>query len=335
MNHSTTLPRIALLATGGTIAGSSVSATQYVGYQPAVTPVGALLEAVPALATVALVSGEQVAQVASQDMTGAVLLALARRVNALLAGDDCDGVVITHGTNTMEETAYFLNLVVRSSKPVVLVGAMRPGTALSADGPMNLYRAVITAGSQQAHGRGVMLVMNDQIIGARDLHKTDTLTVDAFKAPLFGVLGLVVDSQARFYKGAARRHTLQSEFDLAGLETLPRVGIVYGHTDDDRTAIDALVAAGARGIVHAGAGTASVSANASGGILDAVARGVAVVRAPRGSHGFVTRRMEFDDDRHGTIAGDTLSPPKARILLQLALTRTRDVHEIQRIFDEY
>ena len=328
-------PRLHLLATGGTIAGASASATQYVGYRPAVTPVDALLAAVPALAEVADITGEQVAQVASQDMTGALRLALARRINALLATDTCDGVLVTHGTNTLEETAYFLNLTVRSRKPVVLVGAMRPANALSADGPMNLFRAAVVAASEQAAGRGVVVVMNDRIIGARDLHKADTMTVDAFSAPLFGVLGLVSDRRAHFYRGGLRRHTADSAFDVRGLHSLPIVHIAYGHEDDDGSAIDAFVAAGAQGIVHAGAGTASVSQRVQPAILEAVARGVVVVRAPRGAHGLVARGMEFDDEAHGTVAGDTLSPPKARVLLQLALMQTHDPRAVQRLFDEH
>ncbi len=329
------LPRLRLLATGGTIAGAAPSTTQVVGYDPAVTAVGALLAAVPALAQVAHITGEQVAQVASHDLDTPTLLALARRVNAVLADGACDGVLITHGTNTLDETAYFLNLVVKSSRPVVLVGAMRPGTALSADGPMNLYRAAVVAGCPQAHGRGVMLVMNDQILAARDLHKRDTMTVDAFHAPLFGVLGLVVDDTAHFYKTAARRHTTTSAFDIDGLDSLPRVDIVMGHTDDARTTIDACVAAGAEGIVLAGSGAGAVSAAMAAGVRDAVARGLVVVRTPRGAHGIVTRNMAFNDDAHGTVAGDTLSAPKARMLLRLALTRTRDARAVQRLFDSH
>ncbi len=328
-------PRLHLLATGGTIAGASASATQYVGYRPAVTPVDALLAAVPALAEVADITGEQVAQVASQDMTGALRLALAQRINALLATDTFDGVIVTHGTNTLEETAYFLNLTVRSRKPVVLVGAMRPANALSADGPMNLFRAAVVAASEQAAGRGVVVVMNDRIIGARDLHKADTMTVDAFSAPLFGVLGLVSDRHAHFYRGGLRRHTADSAFVVSHLHSLPSVHIAYGHEDDDGTAIDAFVAAGAQGIVHAGAGTASVSQRVQPAILEAVARGVVVVRAPRGAHGLLARGMEFDDETHGTVTGDTLSPPKARVLLQLALTQTHDPRAVQRLFDEH
>jgi L-asparaginase len=329
------LPRLHLLATGGTIAGAGPSTTKLVGYDPAVTAVGALLAAVPALAQVAQITGEQFAQVASHDLDTPTLLALARRVNAVLANDACDGVLITHGTNTLDETAYFLNLVVKSSKPVVLVGAMRPATALSADGPMNLYRATVVAGCPQAHSRGVMLVMNDQILAARDLHKCDTMTVDAFHAPLFGVLGLVVDDTAHFYKTAARRHTTTSAFDINGLDSLPRVDMVMGHTDDARTTIDACVTAGAEGIVLAGSGAGAVSTAMAAGVRDAVARGVVVVRTPRGAHGIVTRNMAFNDDAHGTVAGDTLSAPKARMLLRLALTQTRDALAVQRLFDSH
>lgn len=332
---SPALPKVKILATGGTIAGVGVSSTQYAGYAAAVTPVDKLLAAVPELSAVAQVSGEQVAQVASHNMTVPIMLKLAQRINALLASDEVDGVVVTHGTNTLEETAYFLNLTVKSRKPVVMVGAMRPGSSMSADGPMNLYRSVVTAASHSARGHGVMVVMNDQIIGARDLHKTDTMTVDTFKAPVFGVLGFVVDNRAHFYKAAARTHTAASEFDVASLTGLPRVDIVMGYADDSRTAIDAAVAAGAKGIVHAGAGTASVSAAVQPGIVDAVARGVVVVRAPKSSLGIVTRNMEFDDDKFGTVSGDTLTPSKARILLMLALTRSSDPKEVQRLFDRY
>ena len=329
------LPKVKILATGGTIAGAGVSSTQYEGYQAAVTPVDTLLKNVPELTKIARVSGEQIAQVASQDMSNEVLLKMAKRVNALLSSDEVDGVVITHGTNTLEESAYFLNLVVKSRKPVVMVGAMRPGTSMSPDGPMNLFRAVVTAGSPEAAGRGVMVVMNDQIIGARDVVKTDTMTVDTFKSPLFGYLGYVVDSKPHVYKSATRRHTEQTEFDVSKLDSLPRVEIVQGYQNDSRTALDAFVAAGAKGIVHAGSGTAAISKFMHPGVVDAVRQGVAVVRTSRSSLGILTRNMEFDDDKFGTVSGDTLNPAKARVLLMLALTRTRDVREIQRIFDTY
>lgn len=333
--YAAELPRVTILATGGTIAGAGVSSTQYEGYKAAVTAVDKLLENVPELSKVARVSGEQIAQVASQDVTNDVLLKLAKRVNALLATPEVDGIVITHGTNTLEETAYFLNLTVKSEKPVVLVGAMRPGTSMSADGPMNLFRSVVTAGSGDARGRGVMVVMNDQIIAARDLEKTDTMTVDTFKSPVFGLLGFVVDDKPHFYRGALRRHTAETEFDVSGLDSLPRVDIVIGYQNDSREALDAFVAKGAQGIVHAGSGTAAISQNMHPGVVDAVTKGVAVVRTSRSSQGILAHNVEFDDDKFGTVSGDTLNPVKARILLMLALTRTKDVNEVQRLFDTY
>ena len=329
------LPNVMILATGGTIAGAGVSSTQYEGYKAAVTPVDELVQNVPELSKIANVSGEQICQVSSENVNNEILLQLAKRINVLLASDDVDGIVITHGTNTLEETSYFLNLVVKSDKPVVLVGAMRPATSMSADGPMNLFRSVVVAGSQDALGRGVMIVMNDQIIGARDLQKTDTITVDTFKAPIFGYLGYVIDDKAYFYRSANRKHTSQTEFDVSELTELPRVDIVYGHQNDSREGFDAFVNAGAKGIVHAGAGTAAISQNILPAVQDAVQKGVVVVRSPRTSLGIITHNMEVNDDELGTVAGDTLNPPKARILLMVALTKTNDPKEVQRIFLEY
>jgi L-asparaginase type II len=253
----------------------------------------------------------------------------------LLSNDDCDGVVITQGTNTLEETSYFLNLVVRSHKPVVVTGAMRPSTSLSADGPMNLFRATVVAASPQAIGRGVMVVMNDQILGARDVHKTDTMTVDSFKSPLFGVMGMVADNACYFYRSAIRCHTLDSEFDISDTQELPKVDIVYGYQDDQRTLLDACVATGSRGIVLAGAGTAAISTRLLPAVKDAIAAGVAVVRVSRSSLGLVGHNVEFDDDTYGTTSGDTLNPAKARILLMLALTRSMNRSSIQSCFDRY
>ncbi len=327
--------RLALLALGGTIAGVSKSSTEYAGYTAAVTDISEIVRAVPALGKVASIQARQLLQVASQDMTQEHLMVLGKEVNRLLANDDCQGVVITQGTNTLEETAFFLNLVVNSAKPVVVTGAMRPATSLSADGPMNLYRAAVVAASEDAVGRGVMVVMNDQVFGARDVHKTDTMTVDSFKSPLFGVMGLVMDDACRFYRGPMRCHTLHSDFSVEDLHALPRVDIVCGYQDDDRAVMDACVAAGARGIVLAGAGTASISARLLPAVQDAVNQGIAVVRVSRSSLGVVGHNMEFDDHANGTLAGDTLNPAKARILLMLALTRWKTRNELQRCFDRY
>lgn len=335
MPRQALLPNLTLLALGGTIAGISKSSTEYAGYTAAVTDIQEIVRSVPDLSKVARIQARQLVQVASQDMTQNHLLQLGREVNRLLLDKDCHGVMITQGTNTLEETAFFLNLVIKSEKPVVVTGAMRPATSLSADGPMNLYRAAVVASSKEAVGRGVMVVMNDLILGARDVHKMDTMTVDSFKSPLFGVMGLVVDDCCRFYRGPIRCHTVHSEFSVDALDALPRVDIVYGYQDDDRAQMNACIASGARGIVLAGAGTASISERMLPAVKDATAQGLAVVRVSRSSIGVVGHNMEFDDQAYGTLAGDTLNPAKARILLMLALTRWRDCYALQKCFDRY
>lgn len=329
------LPNIKILATGGTIAGAGTSHTQTVGYTAAVTAVDGLIAAVPELQNIANVSGEQVAQIASEDMTDEVWLKLAKRVNELLASPLVDGIVITHGTDTLEETAYFLNLVVKNDKPVVVVGAMRPATSISADGPMNLYRAVVLAGSAEAAGKGVLVMLNDQINAARDVSKTDTASLDTFKSPGLGLLGVIQNEQVAFYRQPTRRHTSASEFDVQQLSELPRVDIVYGYANNNRTMLDAAVKAGAKGIVHAGTGNGSIHANLKPAIEAARRQGVVFVRSSRVGSGIVLRGGEFDDDSYGTIAGDNLNPQKARILLMLALTRTSDPAEIQQLFWKY
>ncbi len=327
------LPSVKILATGGTIAGKGASATQMTGYDPGAIGVQVLIDAVPELKQYAKVSGEQVANIGSFAMTHEVWLKLASRCNALLAQDDVDGIVITHGTDTLEETAYFLNLVVKSDKPVVLVGAMRPATAISADGPVNILNAVRLAGSKEARGRGVLVAMNDQINGGRDVTKTNTTHVETFKAPELGYLGYIQNGKPYFYRESTRRHTTESEFDVTGLTKLPYVEIVYGHVNHDRVAVDALVAAGVKGIVHAGMGHGSMFPVTREALGEAVRKGVVVVKSSRVGNGQVTRVAE--DDKYGFVAGDTLNPQKARVLLMLALTRTDDPQEIQRIFDEY
>ncbi len=328
------LPRIALLATGGTIAGTAASSTA-TGYTAATVGVAQLLGAVPELRAVAHVSGEQVFQIASENIGDAEWLLLARRVNALLARADVDGVVVSHGTDTIEETAYFLNLVVRSAKPLVLVGAMRPSTAMSADGPSNLYNAVVLAASPEAAGKGALVALNNQINAARDVTKTNTSTPDAFKTPELGVLGYMHDNRPVFYRQCTRRHTADSEFDVGALEALPQVEIVYGHANMNRIGLDAFVAAGARGVIHAGVGDGSIAGRVMPALHDARRQGCVVVRASRVGQGIVARNGVANDDQLDFVVADTLSPQKARILLMLALTVTDDTREIQRMFYTY
>ncbi len=329
------LPHVTILATGGTIAGTAAASTATVGYKAATVGVAELIAAVPELATVAHVTGEQVFQIASENMTPAHWLILARRVNELLTRDDVAGVVITHGTDTLEETAYFLDLVVKSAKPVVLVGAMRPSTAISADGPMNLFNAVALAASPDAVGRGVMVCMNDRIDAARDVTKTDTTALDTFRSPELGMLGFMQRGRPAFYRTLTRAHTTATEFDVKDLHELQNVGIALAYAGSGRVAIDALVAAGAKGIVNAGVGDGSLSVEAKAALVEARKRGIVVVRASRIPGGPVVRDGEADDDALDFVVADNLSPQKARILLALALTRTTDTREIQRMFRRY
>src|SRR5471030_100571 len=329
------LANITILATGGTIAGTGSSTTTTIGYTAATVGVQTLIAAVPELAKVAQVKGEQVFQIASENMSNAHWLTLAKRVNVLLAQPDVDGIVITHGTDTLEETAYFLDLVVKSKKPVVLVGAMRPGTALSADGPINLYNAVLLAASQEAVGKGVLVAMNDQIHGARDVTKTNTSTPDSFKTPELGMLGYIQGNKPYFYHASTRKHTVDTEFDISKLDALPQVDIVYGYANVSPVALNALVADGAKGIIHAGVGDGSLATKVVPSLTAARKQGVLIVRSARVGQGIVARNGEANDDELDFVVSDTLNAQKARILLMLALTKTSNTKEIQRMFYTY
>lgn len=330
------LANVMILATGGTIAGTGASSTATVGYQSATVGVQRLIEAVPELKKVANVQGEQVFQIASENMNNDYWLKLAKRVNELLAKEDVDGIVITHGTDTIEETAYFLNLVVKSRKPVVIVGAMRPSTAISADGPINLYNAVTLAGSEQAIGKGVLVVLNDQINGAREVTKTNTANTDTFRSWELGFMGYMQDNAPHFYRVSTRKHTADTEFEVSSLDSLPQVDIVYGYANMNRIALDAFVAAGAKGMVHAGVGDGSLARPAvEPALIEARKKGVIIVRSSRVGNGIVARNGEAKDDELDFVVSDTLNPQKARILLMLALTKTSDTKEIQRMFYTY
>jgi L-asparaginase len=295
----------------------------------------ALIAAAPGIGLLARLDAVHVASIGSQDMGEDVWRALARRAQAALDDPDVSGVVITHGTDTMEETAYFLNLVVRSAKPVVLVGAMRPATAISADGPMNLYNAVAAAAHPDAGGRGVLVVANDEVHFAREVAKTNTTQVGTFKSTHRGLAGLVSSGRLHFYGMPVRRHTLASEFRVPPAGALPRVDIVYAHAGMGRELVDAAVRAGARGLVIAGVGNGNLGAGALAAAAAAARAGVAVVRSSRTGGGIVERNVEMDDDRLGFIAADELNPQKARILLMLGLTRTRDPAALQGMFYAY
>ncbi len=335
------LPRIRILATGGTIAGAQIDGAR--SYKAAAFSVEALIAAVPQLTELAHLEVEQVAAIGSQDMDEATWRKLAARTQTALETPEIAGVVITHGTDTMEETAFFLNLVVGSDKPVVLVGAMRPATAISADGPMNLYNAVAVAAHPDTRARGVLVVANDEIHFAREVAKTNTTQVGTFASGHRGLAGLVHAGRLHLYAPPVRRHTSGSEFAPLALApapaqsplALPRVDILYAHAGMGRELIDAAVHAGARGLVIAGMGDGNLGAVALAAAAEAAKAGVVVVRSSRAGGGVVERNIEVDDDTLGFIAADELNPQKARVLLILALTRTRDTHLLQQKFFTY
>src|SRR5262249_38393469 len=241
---------IVILATGGTIAGAAASGTQ-AGYTSGAVTIDAMLAAVPGIDKLASIKGEQVSNVGSQDMSFDILLKLVKRINELTAKGDVDGIVITHGTDTMEESAYFLNLTAKTDKPVVMVGSMRPSTAVSADGPLNLYNAVGVAVDPNARGRGVLVVMNDQIHGAHSLTQTSTAAVETFMSPYRGLVGVASYGKNDFYNTPPWKHTTQSEFDVSNVTKLPRVDVVFACVDMSPDLITSAVANGAKGIVIA------------------------------------------------------------------------------------
>lgn len=322
-------PKVAILATGGTIAGSTDSKLATTGYTAGVLGVDVLINAVPEIKQIADVWGEQIANVDSSNMNDEIWLKLAKRCNELLK--QVDGIVITHGTDTMEETAFFLNLVLKSDKPVVLVGAMRPATAMSADGPKNLYNALILAASANAKNKGVMVAMNDKILGARNVQKTHTLNVNAFD---FGNLGYIVDGKVFFDNENNKIHTKKSVFDVSKLKTLPKVDILYTYSNDGSgVAAKALFENGTKGIVVAGSGAGSIHEAQKEVLKDLLKKGLKVAISSRVKSGFVA--VSKDDENLGFISAQDLNPQKARVLLMLALTKTNESKKIAEYFLKY
>jgi len=328
------LPNIVILATGGTIAGAGASSTGS-AYTSGQVKIEAMIDAVPNIRKLANLRGEQIANVGSQDMSGKVWLDLANRINELLKDMDVDGIVITHGTDTQEETAYFLNLVVKSDKPVVLTGSMRPSTALSADGPLNMYNAVAVAANPNAIGYGVMVLMNDDIHSAHDVKKMITTPVQTFESPMEGLLGTAIFGEVELFHKPYGLHTIDSEFSVDGVKELPRVDIVYTCADVSPDLIDLMVKAGAKGIVIAGVGDGNMNAGTLEAAKRATENGIPVVRASRVPIGAVLINGEIVDKDYGTVSSADLNPQKARILLMLALLKKRDRDELQQLFIDY
>ena len=327
-------PNVYILATGGTIAGQGVSSTQ-TNYHAGGVAIQTLIEAVPAMENIANITGEQVVNIGSQDMTTDVWLKLANRINELLAQDNVDGIVVTHGTDTMEETAYFLNLTVHSDKPVVVTGAMRASTAISADGPLNLYNSVCTAAAPESKGKGVLICMNGIILDAHGTVKMNTVDVQTFQSPNSGPLGYLFNSKVYYNDVTVKKHTTQSVFDVKGLKELPKVGIVYSYADVDADVMEPFLKGGYKGIVHAGLGNGNYHKNLFPSLLEARKKGIQVVRSSRVPTGPTTLDNEVDDAAYQFVASYELNPQKARVLLMLALTKTQDWQQIQQYFLEY
>ena len=332
--HGADLPRVVVLATGGTIAGAQASATDY-GYKSGAYDVKTLLNAVPNLDKLAVLTGEQVANIGSQDMSDEIWLKLAKRLNAVLADPGTDGALITHGTDTLEETGYFLTLVTKSDKPVVMVGSMRPATAISADGPGNIYNGVAVVADPGAKGKGTLVVLNDVIHYARNVVKTDTTSVQTFASLNRGPAGVAHTGKIEWFEPMDRKVGKATEFSVDNLDKLPRVDIIYAHANMSPDLIDAAVKNGAKGIVVAGVGDGNFTTPALDALSRAVKGGVVVVRSTRLASGIVLRNNEVNDDEKGYVASGELNPAKSRVLLQLALTKTSDPVRIQKMFYEY
>lgn len=317
------LPKVTIFGTGGTIAGAAKKATDVTGYKAGEIAVSTLIEAVPEIANVADVSGIQVANTSSANITSEILLGMGKQANDLLKGD-VSGVVVTHGTDTTEETAFFLDLVNQTDKPIIVVGAMRPATAISADGPMNLLNAVKLAASEDSVGRGSMIMLNDYIGSAYYTTKTNAISLDTFKGRDEGFLGVFAGGVPHFYYEPSKvtgKHT----FDISNISKLPKVDILYSYQDMSTDQIDALIKSGSEGIVIAGSGNGSTPKAVKEKIQALKDKGFPVVLSTRTGGGFVTHKDH-------AIGSGLLNPQKARILLMLALTETKDISKIEAIF---
>ena len=328
------LPKVIILATGGTIAGAG-AASDRAGYTAGKIPIDDLIGAIPTVKKIATITGEQISSVGSQDMTTEIWKKLAVRINEIIAKKEADGIVVTHGTDTQEETAYFLDLVVPSAMPVVLTGSMRPATAISADGPKNLYDAITVAINPKSKGRGVLVSFNEGIFDGREVTKMSTTFTNAFGSPNTGPIGHAYDGKVEYYANAVRERDPKSPVTITADMKLPRVDIVYMYADAPSDMIDMLVAKKVDGIVIAGVGNGNFNKTFTDAVKKAVAAGVVVCRASRTPSGRVVLHDEINDDELGTIVSDDLNPQKARILLMLGLTKTKDKKQLQDFFFKY
>src|SRR6188508_2108863 len=328
------LPRVIILATGGTIAGAGASADRAV-YTAGKIPIDDLIGSIPTVKKIANISGEQISSVGSQDMTIDIWKKLAVRINQIIKNKEADGIVVTHGTDTQEETAYFLDLVIPSEMPVVLTGSMRSSTAISADGPKNLYDAITVAIDPKSKNRGVLVSFNEGIYDGREVMKMSTTFTNAFGSPNTGAIGHAYDGKVEYYANSVRERNPNSPVVIKADTKFPRVDIVYMYADAPSDMIDMLVAKKVEGIVIAGVGNGNFNKAYMEAVKRAVAAGVIVCRASRTPSGRVVLHDEINDDELGTIVSDDLTPQKARILLMLGLMKSKDKKALQEIFFKY
>jgi L-asparaginase len=326
------LPHVLILATGGTIAGKG-SGTSAIGYTAGQVSAKDLVAAVPGIEKFATLSTDQISNIGSQDMNDKVWLKLYSRIKKAFGSNEADGIVITHGTDTLEETAFFLGQVLPNDKPVVLVGSMRPSTAVSADGPANLEEAVEVAANPDSKGRGVLVVLNDGIYSARDVTKTNTTELQAFKSLNTGPAGYVNLASVRFFYPPEKYS--HPRFKVPEKAPMPRVDIIYAHSNMTADLINDSVKDGAKGIILAGVGNGNASKVALNALAAAAKSGVWVVRSSRVGSGFTLRNAEVNDDKMGFAASLDLNPQKARILLQLLISNgVTDIAKVQSAFEK-
>lgn len=318
---------VVILATGGTIAGIGEEG-KTAGYQPGTLTADDLIRTIPEIMELAEIETIQICNINSDDMTSEIWIDLANTINRMAERPEVAGFVVTHGTDTMEETAYFLNLTVKTDKPVVLTGSIRPSTAISADGPINMYDAVCVASSEEAKGHGVLVVFSDRIFSARSVSKASTYHVTALSSGELGSIGVIRDGKVFIYETPTRLHTVSTEFSLTGLDTLPKVAVIYFSVDSDPEIIR-YAAEHTEGIVIAGAGAGEFSEQYKE-VIDRLS--VPVVVSSRVDNGIIVPENLLC---RNTVAANNLSPQKAAILLRLAIAKGAKAEDLQRMFDQY
>ena len=326
--------KVVILGTGGTIAGKATNSTETARYQAGEIEVQELIQEIPELLKLAEIEVKQIFNIDSADISLEMMAELREQVNKSLQREDVTGVVITHGTDTLEETAYFLQLTVNSTKPVIIVGAMRPATALSADGVMNLLNAVQVAITPQAVNKGVLVVMNEKIYTAREVTKTHTTNIDSFKAIEGGCLGYVNNNCVEFYRQSLKKHTVNSCFaQLEKIADLKKVTVLYCVAGMDFAIVESLIAQGNKGLIIAGFGNGNINGAYKQKLRQIAKQGISVMMSSRVGQGAVTGQVE--EKAAGILTANNLNPQKARILLMLALELTQAPQQLQKIFNEY